>query len=164
MIKILLIAIAVIVVLVVVVFLYGMSIPKTQSLTVTKTIAAPADQVWAVMTDWEAQPEWRDDLKKVEVISPDEFIEHPKHAGPITFRVVEQDRPRLLKLDLSGPFTANYIVELTESDGVAVVTESYSVTQPSAIGRVMASLFFDLEKFANDYLNRLEQRTLSQGD
>lgn len=143
------------------IYLYGMSQPAQQQLTVEKNIAAPADQVWQVMTDWGAQPQWRDDLEQVEVIDAQNFVEYPKQGSPIRFEVLKAEKPRLLELKLDGSFNGVYTVRFKDVEGGTLVEESYDLNYPSPIGRIFVKLFFNLEAFAHDYLGKLGQRVLS---
>ena len=144
--------------LIVCIWIYGANLPENKKVTVSKEIKAPADEIWAVMTDWAAQPEWRDDVKSVKVIDRQTFIEYPKRGPEIHFKVARLEPSRFLELTLTGPFNGTYQVTLSEKDGITRVKEEYSLHYLSPFGRILSKVFFDIEEFAEDYLSKLEQR------
>jgi uncharacterized protein YndB with AHSA1/START domain len=154
----LLIAFGAIFFLIACIWIYGASLPANEKVAVSKEIKAPPDEIWAVMTDWAAQPEWRDDVKSVKVIDRQTFIEYPKRGPEIHFKVARLEPSRFLELTLTGPFSGTYQVTLSEKDGITHVEEVYSLHYPSPVGRILSKLFFDIEAFAEDYLSKLEQR------
>jgi hypothetical protein len=160
--KTLLIAIGAILLLLVCIWVYGSGLPKNQKVAVSKEIKAPADEIWAVMTDWAAQPEWRDDVKSVKVIDKQTFIEYPKRGPEIQFKVARLEPSRFLELTLTGSFSGTYQVTLTEKDGITHVEEVYLLHYPSPFGRILSKFFFDIEEFAEDYLSKLEQRVTNK--
>lgn len=88
-------------------------------------------------------------------MSPDTFIEYPKKGPEIQFKVIAQAAPRLLELEMSGAFQGIYRVELSFSNGVTTIQAYEKVIQNSVIGKIVSRIFFDLEVFANGYLEQL---------
>ena len=144
---------------VVTIYLWGKSLPESKNLKAKKKINAPMDKVWTIMTDWSAQPTWREDLKKVEILDDRNFIEHPKHGGLITFKVINAQRPNHLKLRLSGSsFQGTYMIRLFDNNGATEIEETYSLIYPSILGKILVKIFFNLEEFANSYLDKLAKQ------
>ena len=56
---------------------------------------------------------------------------------------------------MSGAFQGVYRAELSFSNGITTVQAYEKVTQHSVIGKIFSTLFFDLEAFANHYLEQL---------
>lgn len=160
--KALLIVIVIILLLVACLWIYGLTLPENQKVTVSKEIKAPANEIWAVMTGWAAQPEWRDDVKSVKIIDENTFIEYPQHGPEIHFAVTKSEPSKFLELTLTGSFSGTYQVTLTQNGESTLIEESYSLNYPSPVGRLMSKFLFDLEKFAEDYLSKLELRVTSK--
>lgn len=138
------------------IFVYGTFLPKDQNLTVSREINATPETVWSVLTNWEEQPNWRDDIKEVKVLSDKQFMEIPTKGPAVTFTIIESIKPSMLKLKLEGSFTGKYEIKLSEMDGdKTFVEESYQMTYESPFSRVIVKTFFDLEDFANEYLSKL---------
>ena len=136
-------------------WLWGISIPSTHEVTVKREIKAPIEDVWRVLTNWQAQTDWRAGVDRIDVLSPDTFVEYPKKGPEIQFKVITQEAPRFLELKMSGAFQGVYRAELSFSNGITTVQAYEKVTQHSVIGKIFSTLFFDLEAFANHYLEQL---------
>lgn len=134
---------------------WGLSLPKTHEVTVKREIKAPIKDVWQVLTNWERQTDWRAEVDRIDILNPDTFIEYPKKGPEIQFKVITQEVPRLLELEMSGAFQGIYRAELFFSNGVTTIVANEVVTHNSVIGKIFSKLFFDLEAFANGYLEQL---------
>jgi uncharacterized protein YndB with AHSA1/START domain len=133
-----------------------MQIPAKQKVSVTRTMNAPQEAIWATITNWEQQPKWRDDLESVTVINEKRFIEKPKKGIPIEFEVISSQPFSRLELNLKSSFTGTYIIKLEKIDSSTTkVTEEYELYTESPVDRLFARLFFDLESFAHKYLEQL---------
>jgi len=136
-------------------YLWGRSLPATQEVKIQRNIQAPLQKVWAALVNWSEQVSWRRKLDRVEVINSDYFIEYPNRGRPIKFRVVDSQPPNRIELGLSGPFIGTYIAELTEENGITTIAAYEKISIDSTLGRVLSRLFFNLEDFANHYLDEL---------
>jgi len=136
--KITLIIILSILIFVAIVYLWGRTLPAHQDLRVERKINAPIERVWEVMTNWSEQPEWRNDLNRVEIVDNTHFIEYPKkgearfrecppmscagatrHGGhlwkrAIHFTILNRVRPTNLELRLSGPVQGTYFRKIAQ--------------------------------------------------
>lgn len=140
-------------------FIYGMKIPATQKVSVIKTINASQETIWATITNWDQQPKWRNDLESVTVINESRFIEKPKRGNPIEFEVISSQPFSRLELSLKSTFAGTYVINLEKIDSSTTkVSEEYEIYIASPVNRLLARLFFDLESFAHDYLDKLEVR------
>lgn len=83
--------------LVALIALVGAMQPRDHVASVTATIPAPPDKVWAALTDVAAYPSWRSDLQRVETMSqppgPLSWREHTKQ-GAMTLAVEAFEPPR----------------------------------------------------------------------
>jgi uncharacterized protein YndB with AHSA1/START domain len=84
-----------IVCIVVLIAIVGALLPRDHVATMSATITAPADRVWAALTDAGGYPQWRSDVKKVDVLSssPLSWREHNKQ-GSMTLAAEEFQPPR----------------------------------------------------------------------
>lgn len=90
-------------------------------------IRAPISRVWEVVTDWEDQGDWRSDLKSVEVLSGDRFVEHLNSGSEVTFEVTSTDAPNQILLEMSGGATGTYEIELVSQGDITKVVFRESV-------------------------------------
>lgn len=102
-------------------------------------IAAPAEQVMAVIADFEAYPEWAEQVKSVEVLEPGtggrpDRVRFTMDAGPIKdsytldYSWAKDDRSvswTLVKGQMQKAQDGSY--ELTEAAGATTVTYSLAV-------------------------------------
>lgn len=142
----------------------GAALPATHLVSRSRTVARPADAVWAVIADRAAYPAWRTGLARVEPL-PDRdgraaFREHGKH-GAITYVVDEQAAPTRLvtRIDDPGlPFGGRWIHELTpDGAGTRVtVTEDGIVRNP--IFRFLSRFVFGHTATLDGFLADLERR------
>ena len=73
----------------------GAMLPRDHVATMTATIAAPPEKVWAALTDVGAYPTWRSEVQRVDVLSssPLSWREHTKQ-GALTLAVETFEPPR----------------------------------------------------------------------
>ncbi len=95
-------------------------------LEVVQDVAAPRERVWAVLTEWERQPEWMLDAKEVHVLTPERTGEGvtlrcPTNLMGITvqdvMRVTGWEEPSYLEVTHLGKIITGYgAFELAELD------------------------------------------------
>jgi uncharacterized protein YndB with AHSA1/START domain len=110
--------VGVLIVVVLVIVVVGYLLPKAHVASVTAQYAAPPDTLWATLTDVSAFPEWRKDLKRVEIL-PDAngrrtWREHGKN-DVITYRTEIAEPPRRLVTRIADetlPFGGTWTYEL----------------------------------------------------
>ena len=88
----------------------------------------PVQTVWNIVTDLEGY-QWRSDLSRVEVLSPQQFVEHTKDGFATTFTVTVCHPCRRLEFDLeNGNLSGHWTGEFTERDGQTEIAFTEDVT------------------------------------
>lgn len=135
-----LIAIGVVVALVLLVAVIGWTLPVRHQASQARTYKASASQLFALITDVSAFPNWRKEVTKVETL-PDEngrkrWRETTKNGPPLTF-VVERTIPDKLLVgriaDTNLAFGGSWTYELTPVENGATtlrITEDGEVYNP----------------------------------
>ena len=159
-----LIAVAIIAVVVFVALAVGWSLPVAHVASRRARVRVPPDIVWKAITEPDAFPAWRADVKSVERL-PDRdgraaWIEHGSN-GRITYAVERSDPPRLLVVriaDRSLPFGGawTYAIEPSAEGCTLTITENGEIYNP--VFRVMARYVFGYERTMNEYLESLRRK------
>ncbi len=139
------------------IFIWGYSLSAIYEVTVKVTINAPIDKVWGIMTDWEYQTEWRKEISKVDMKEGAKFIEYPKKGPPIEFEIICLEKPKYFELSMAGAVEGNYSARLSFHNGITSIIAKEKVINSSIFSRIISSIFFDLEKFAKNYLSQLKE-------
>ena len=90
-------------------YIDGLTLPVNHVATVTGTVAAPPDKVFALITNISAAPTWRHAVQSVTVLPPDagrdHWTEHLAHNQDMTFLATRTEAPtrRDVLLDLATP-------------------------------------------------------------
>jgi uncharacterized protein YndB with AHSA1/START domain len=158
----LMVAAAVLVLLVAAVAFVGWLLPVAHVATRQATLAASPELVWRAITDVEAFPTWRSDVKSVERVSGPgvTWIEHGS-SGRLTFAVVESEAPRRLVTRIADPklpFGGSWTYELApDGSGTRLtITENGEIYNP--IFRAMARFVFGYEASMASYLDALRKK------
>ncbi|HEY7497574.1 MAG TPA: SRPBCC family protein [Vicinamibacterales bacterium] len=164
MLKWILIVLAVIIVIGALTAIVGWSLPVAHVASRQRTFAAPPEVVWRHMTDVDAFPSWRADVKRIERL-PDRdgravWAEHGSN-GRITLAVEKSEPPRLLVLRIADPdlpFGGTWTYEVAPASGgsTLTITERGEIYNP--IFRAMARFVFGYEATMAAYLDALEKR------
>jgi uncharacterized protein YndB with AHSA1/START domain len=125
-------------VLVAVVLLIGTTLPQNHTASRAAHFNAPADSVWALITDVEQYPSWRRELDSVEVIqSPDGKLTWREVSGSdkITFEAMTMERPsrfvaRITDKGLQFGGSWDYHIEPDGSGSRITITENGEVYNP----------------------------------
>lgn len=141
----------------------GMFVPKGHVASRKARFRASRDDVWKAITDIDAFPAWRTDLKKVERL-PDRdgrpaWREHGRQ-GAVTFERVEAvPGERLVGriADPDLPYGGSWTYELAPADGGVElrITERGEIYNP--VFRFM-SQFFDMNATLEEYLKALGKK------
>jgi uncharacterized protein YndB with AHSA1/START domain len=158
-----LIAIAVPAALAALIAIVGWSLPVKHVATRQHTLAAPPEVVWRTITDINAFPSWRSDVKSVERVGntgPVTWIEHGS-SGRITFSIDGSDPPRRLVTRIADPtlpFGGNWTYELAPAGGgtVLTITENGEIYNP--VFRAVARFVFGYEATMASYLDALGKK------
>jgi hypothetical protein len=128
--------------------LVGYCLPRDHRASRSAEFAVPAPTLFAAIIDIRRFPEWRSDLKKVEILSGEGngtvFREHGRN-GVVTFRIEQLDPNVKLVTriaDPSLPFGGTWTQELqsTSTGTRLTITEDGEVYNP--IFRLMSALIF----------------------
>lgn len=158
-----LIVVGVIAALIALTAIIGSLMAKGHTATSTTTINQPPEVLWDTITDCTAFPQWRTDIKSVELL-PDRdghkvWREDGKN-GKMTLEVIEANPPSRLVMRIAdtGPFGGTWTYELQPSGaGTRVtITENGEVYNP--IFRFMSRVFFDPAATIETYLKALGKK------
>jgi hypothetical protein len=143
----------------------GCVLPKGHKASRTVTYAATPDAVFAAIADVHRYPEWRSDLKSVDVFPDDGkgllFREHGGN-GDVLFETMDKPRRLVARIaEPSLPFGGTWTYELQPGGaGTALtITEDGEVYNP--IFRVIQKLFFSPYKTIDVYQADLKRRLFS---
>lgn len=159
--KLLIAAAVVILVVTLAIVVAGFLVPAERSFTNEIDINAPPDKVWQVLTDKKRYTEWQTQLERVEITDEQHWIEYPKDAPePLSFQLEKDSRPASMEFSYSmgNAIHGHWKGEMTPAaNGVRLrTTDSYKTN--SWLMKLMMAAFFDLDKFAKDWNNKLKQR------
>ena len=159
-----LIVVGVIAALIAVVAIIGSLMPKGHSASRTTVINKPPEVLWQTMTDCASFPQWRADVKSVEVISDRDghrvWREDGKN-GKVTLETVEANPPSRLVLGIADPDlpfggTWTYDLQASGSGSRVTITEDGEVYNP--IFRFMSRVFFSPTASIETYLKALGKK------
>jgi uncharacterized protein YndB with AHSA1/START domain len=158
-----LIAVAAFAALAALIAIVGWSLPVAHVATRQAALAAPPDVVWKIVTDVDAFPSWRTDVKSVDRVPATAaltWIEHGR-SGSLKLTVEASEPPRRLVTriaDPSLPFGGTWTYELVPAGGgtTLTVTENGEIYNP--IFRAMARFVFGYEATLASYLEALRKK------
>ena len=154
---------AVLVALLVLVAAAGMVLPQGHVAVVTAEYRQSPDAVWAVMTDFQEAPSWREGVDRMERLPDRKGRPVWRESGPrggMAFEVTETEPPRRLVTTIVGdlPFGGRWIheVEPTDAGSRVTITEEGEVYNP--LFRFMSRFVFGHDATARGYLRSLGRR------
>lgn len=140
----------------------GALTPEERSFTNDVEIDAPAETIWQVITDKRRYTEWQTQLERVEILDAENWIEYPRSApAPVRFRVISDSRPDGMELEytMGDYMLGRWKGEMTPAgNGVRLKTVDSYKTEGLAM-RILMIAFFDLDRFAKDWNNKLKARS-----
>jgi len=144
----------------------GMSLPEAHEATRSARIDAPRDAIYAVLVTPEDYPRWRPDVKRVELLDADMFLEE-EPGDSIRFRISERQPPSRVVIVVDDdyvPFTGSWTFELTQEgrQGEATrvrITERGTIPNPlfRAMARVMMRPTDSIEQYLKNLGRRFNQ-------
>ena len=144
--------------------LIGWRLPGSHRASHEQMMAATPESIWAAITDVEAFPSWRPDVKTVRRLPDREgrraWVEDGG-SGKITFVVERSDAPRLLVTRIADPdlpFGGTWTYEITPAaQGSRLrITEDGEIYNP--LFRFMTRFIFGYEATIASYFTALEAR------
>ena len=140
----------------------GLSIPRKHIASRTLKTRQSPEAVWGALTDYEGQPAWRKDVKRVERLPDREgrevWREVYESGSPITLETAERDAPRRLVrsiADEGGPFSGQWEYEIKQtgaSESSLTITERGEVPNPlfRFVSRFLMGHTYFIERFERD--------------
>jgi uncharacterized protein YndB with AHSA1/START domain len=157
------VAVAFVVVVAAVVAFVGSRVPLKHTASRQGRFPVPPEAVWKAITDVDAFPSWRPDVKRVEHL-PDRggrkiWVEHGS-SGRIPLIVDRAEAPRLLVLRIADPdlpFGGTWTYEIAAAAGgtTLTITEDGEIYNP--LFRFMARFVFGYDKTMATYLASLDK-------
>jgi len=159
-----LIVVAVLVLTAAIVWLIGSQLPQGHSASRRSNLPAAPEVVWEAITNIQAFPSWRPDVKQVMTLPDVEGRRHwieDTRAGQIPLVVEQSVPPRLLVLRIADPklpFGGTWTYEITPAAGgsTLTITENGEVYNP--VFRFMARFVFGYDGTMKTYLANLEKK------
>jgi uncharacterized protein YndB with AHSA1/START domain len=142
----------------------GTLLPRAHSASRSASFAVTPEAVWKTITDVEAFPSWRADVKSVKALPDREgrkaWIEETS-SGSIPLVVERSEAPLVLVLRIADPdlpFGGTWTYEIASAGrgSTLTITENGEVYNP--IFRFMARFVFGYEATMTAYLSSLEKR------
>ncbi|MEQ9401056.1 MAG: SRPBCC family protein [Longimicrobiales bacterium] len=146
------------------VWLFGVSVPRDHTATVTDTIAAPLDSVWAVVTAPSGFPSWRSGVSSVEVLPPEMGRPRWRESGSdgtLTLEATAWSPPTRFVTRIADeglPFGGTWVYELAPVGVGTRVTLTENGQIYSPFYRFVAQFFLGYEATMRTYLDDLHRR------
>ncbi len=142
----------------------GAMIDRTHVATVRETYRAAPDTVWAAITGFERMPEWRQDLRRVEVLEPLRGLRRIREHGsfgPMTYLVDEEVPSQRLVLRIADEdqgFGGTWTYELRKVEGGTELAITEDGFIDSLVFRFMARFIFGYEGTMRKYHAALRKK------
>jgi uncharacterized protein YndB with AHSA1/START domain len=156
-----LIVLGVLVALVGILALIGSFLAPDHTASRTRRFAKPREAVWEVIRDFARHPEWRDDVKRVELVTDvggkSGLREHGSH-GAVLYAIDVDEAPAKLVLriaDDSLPFGGSWTFELSAVEGGSEVTITERGFVKNPIFRLLSKTVFSPTATMEKYLDAL---------
>jgi uncharacterized protein YndB with AHSA1/START domain len=158
------IAAAVVAIFVVIVLLVGWLLPVRHRASRQATFHATPESVWEMITNVEAFPSWRSDVKTVQRLPDREgrrvWVEAGSN-GRLTFAVERAEAPRLLITRIADPAlpfggTWTYEIVPAATGSTLTITEDGEIYNP--LFRVMSRFVFGYDSTMTAYLADVSKR------
>ena len=154
-------ALIVVAALVAIVFGVGTLLPVAHTASVRAEYAAPPNEVFEAISDYQRQPEWRPSVDRIETLPSRDgkpAWQEVGRTGTIPMELTESDPPRRMVTTILSegmPFGGRWIyeVEPTESGTALTITEEGEVYNPAF--RFMSRFIFGHHRTATTFLEDL---------
>ena len=159
-----LIIVGILVGLLAVVWLIGAMLPQGHVASRKVRLKQPPEAIWQAITDVEAMPSWRKDLKGIKRL-PDKngmpaWVE-TSGFGEMPLEVVEMAPPRRMVAKIADPklpFGGTWTYEIAPADGGATLTITERGEIYPALFRFMSRFFFGYTSTIEQYLKALGKK------
>src|SRR5450631_4781476 len=92
----------VLILIIAVIYITGLLLPVSHIAKATTVVHMPAASAWRRITDFSKYPDWRKNIKKVELISPDEWVETDEHDNNIPYKMDRLADGSKIKTEITG--------------------------------------------------------------
>jgi uncharacterized protein YndB with AHSA1/START domain len=147
----------------------GSRLPQAHVASRQAALSVPAEAVWAAITDVDAFPSWRGDVKRIQRL-PDRqgrpvWIEETR-SGKMTLATERMEAPRMLVLRIADPdlpFGGTWTYDIVPAPAGCrlTITENGEIYNP--LFRFMARFVFGYEGTIASYMTALERRLAAAG-
>lgn len=151
--------------------LIGSFLPQGHTASRSVTLQAPPERVFAAITDVARYPQWRPDVRSVEVLAaegPFRFRESGKQ-GTVTYREIERQAPVRWVVRIDDPSLPyggswTYAVRGEGTGSVLTITEDGEVYNPvfRFLSRTVFSTVATMEKYQADLRVYLDAKSESE--
>lgn len=141
----------------------GLLIPRDHVARVSRTLDAPPERVWSLVSDVAGSARWRRDVEKIEAVpGPDGRLRFTESSaqGSIPFEVVTQEPPRrqvVRIVDEGLPFGGTWTWTLEPQGAGTRITIEEAGFIRNPFFRVMGKLFFPPTATIEAYLASLAE-------
>lgn len=152
-----------VVLLIAAVLIIGALLPKRHEASRSIVLHAPPADIYRAITDFTSAPQWRKDVKRVEILDATHFREHGAH-GAVTYVVLQQTPNEWLVTEIADRdlgYSGSWTYALApEADGTRLtITERGEVS--NVIFRFMSRFVFGHTATMDKYLASLAARFTS---
>jgi MFS family permease len=151
--------------LIVIPFAAGMFLPREHLAASSARIEQPVDSVWSVVRDLGGYAGWWPNLRSVErdadTTGGEVWVQRDQRDQRLPIEVVASEAPRLLVTRIADqrlPFGGTWTYELTQVNGVCIVTITEDGEIFNPLFRVVARLFVGYHGTIDSYLEALGER------
>ncbi len=136
----------------------GGSLPVQHRTIVTRTIMAPADDVWSLISDLSQWQDWRTDVKQVEIL-PGNAVRVTDSNGTVRYRIEKPaERTLITIIEQEGlPWGGRWIWRVerqTDHTSLVTIIEEGEIYSP--MFRFFARFVFGFEGTMKSVLDQLE--------
>lgn len=142
----------------------GLFLPNEVVVNNEVEINASPEKVWQVVDDKEKYAEWGPNLIKIEIINDKKWKEFIKgNDEPIVFEAVNIQKPDKyeVKYSMGNIMNGEWRGDFNKTEKGTLLKTEDKIIHTSWGGKIFMPLFFDLDKFAKQFNQRLKQRAES---
>jgi Polyketide cyclase / dehydrase and lipid transport len=144
-----------------IVFVMGMRLPKHHRAQNSAVITASPMAVWAAISDVAAGPNWRSDLKRVDIIDSNRWREYDRHRNSVMFRL-DSSLPmhqRVVSIDDPGlPYSGSWTYNLQGDErGNTTITIVEDADVKSPVWRFFGHYVIGERSSIDRYLHDLQK-------
>ena len=135
-------------------------LPKEHTASRSLTLNRDRRAVYDVVRDVANAPQWREGVKKIEMLGNNQFREHSK-MGTVTYAIDEDDPGRKLVtriVDRNLGYSGSWTYTFADAPGGSVITITENGEVSNLFFRVMSRFVFGYTATIDRYLTALQKR------